>query len=68
MSVAIKKGQQFVLENRIYTFVRFNKNRINQKGARPVVAYITGAENYSFFSFSAFSNAKPLNEQNDDCI
>jgi len=54
----IKKGQQFTLGGKTYTFVRFNKARINQKGSRPVVAYIHGAEFYSFFSLSVFSDAK----------
>lgn len=54
----IKKGQQFTLANKTYTFVRFNRARMNQKGGRPVVAYIKGAEFYSFFSLSAFADAQ----------
>jgi len=54
----IKKGQQFTLGNKTYTFLRFNRARMNQKGGRPVVAYQTGAENYSFFSLSVFADAQ----------
>jgi len=58
LPIPIKKGEKFYLNGDVYTFLRVDRTRLNQKGGRPIIAHKVGNDDFSHLSLAAFADAK----------